>query len=57
MRSLPKASVNYAFNILLYYENAKEIRLAHQDLCNLWTTFHLAKKMGESLGRGKILFG
>lgn len=36
-------------------ENAQKGRFAYQDLCYLPTTFYLAKKMGKSVGRSKIL--
>ena len=40
-------------NIL--HERRKKAKPTEQNLHYLWQTFHMAKKMGESVGRSKIL--
>ncbi len=36
-------------------ENEEKRRFAAKNLCRLWPPIHVAQKMGESMGRGKIL--
>jgi hypothetical protein len=36
-------------------ENAKKIRPANKDLCDMRTTVYVAQKMGENLGRRALL--
>lgn len=47
---------NLGKNILLKNENAKETKLAAKTLYCMSTTLFLAKKMGEGMGRSKVLF-
>ena len=37
--------------------DATQIRLAAEDLRDLWAAFHMAQEMGKGLGRGALLLG
>jgi hypothetical protein len=42
---------------LSHGKDAQKVGFAGENLRCLWTAFHVAQEMGESLGRGENLFG